>query len=117
MNFSQEQIDHALNIVAASIANCERAQLKFAEGSSQYSLLRNRIAALKISEDLLRNDGTFLRSSKEELEQALPPIRSIRSKTANARKKHEEGSTWYKRLTKTIDAMDVCEALIAAALA
>lgn len=112
MDFSQKELENALKIVTASIAGCEKMQPKFAEGTSQHSLLRNRIQALRISESLLRDDGSIQCFSREALEAALPPILSIRSKTTNARKKHPEGSTWYMRLTPTIEAMLVCEALL-----
>lgn len=110
--FTRNEIDGALKTVTSSIEKCERLQPKFAEGTPQLSLSRNRIKALKIAECLLKNDGSIQNYSKDELEKALPQIISVRSKTANARKKHDENSSWYKRMTPAIEAMDVCRALI-----
>lgn len=106
-------IAQALAFVQTSIAKCEKIHPKFAPGTSQHTLLTNRIKALKIAQSLLTGDGSAAAYTPCELAAALPPIRSIRSKTANARRKHEPGSAWYARLTPGVEAMDVCEALIA----
>lgn len=114
--FSEDEIENALKVVTSSIAKCEKVQPKFAEGTPQLSLSRNRIKALKIALSLLTNDCSVQNYTKDELEKALPPIISIQSKTTNARKKHEEGSAWYKRMTPTIEAMNICKELIEAEL-
>lgn len=106
------EIEAALKIVVRSIENCEGQQPRFAEGTSQCTLLRNRIRALRIAESLLRGDGSICRYTSEEIIAALPPIISIRSKTNNARMKHAEGSAWYKRMTAIIAAMDTCKVLM-----
>jgi hypothetical protein len=46
-----ERVD-ALKIVTSVIARCERAQPKFAHGTSQHTLLKNRIQAMKIAQAL-----------------------------------------------------------------
>lgn len=48
----------------------------------------------------------------EEREKALTPVVSIRNKNLTARQKQEEGTSWYKRFTTQIEAMEVAEALI-----
>lgn len=111
----EESIQKSLKIVNSAIQNCEKIQPKFPEGTSQCSLLRNRINALKIARSLLLGEGREY--SPEALKQALPPILSIHSKTSNARKKYEPGSTQYRRFTPTIEAMEVCRALLEQALA
>lgn len=89
----EEQIKESLRVVNNAIKNCEKMQPKFPEGTSQCSLLRSRINALKIARSLLLGDGREY--SPEALKQALPPILSIHSKTSNARKKYQPGSTQY----------------------
>lgn len=108
--YSQEEISRALKTVAAAIRNCKKVHPKFPAGSPQHSLLRNRIKALEIAEGLLRDDGKNF--TTEELENSLPPIVSIRSKTSHARQKYEAGTSQYKRFTPTIEAMDICRALV-----
>ena len=47
--YTREELDTALQIIIATISNCEKAQTKFAEGTSQHTLLKNRIKALYLS--------------------------------------------------------------------
>lgn len=73
MEFSKAEIEKAISLLSSTIINCEKMQLKFSEGTSQRSLLRNRIKALYISKSLLSSDKTINYTSKE-LREALPPI-------------------------------------------
>lgn len=113
MKYSQEEIQSAIKVVTSTISKCQKMQPKFIEGSSQYSLMKNRIKALQISKCLLDNDGSILEYSKEELEEALTPVISIINKTEKAQSKYEEGSTQYKRFSPLIAAMHIAKSLIA----
>lgn len=83
-------------------------QLKFSEGTSQHSLLRNRIKALYISKALYK---TISYTSKE-LREALPPIVSIINKTTKAQSKYEKGSSQFNRFHKIIQAMLISKTFI-----
>ncbi|MFL0268052.1 hypothetical protein [Candidatus Clostridium radicumherbarum] len=111
-SYSQEKLQSAIKIISSTINNCEKIQPKFAEGTSQHSLLRNRISALKISKCLLERDADIEIYSKIDLEKALPPVISIINKTEKARSKYEEGSAQFKRVTPIIEAMYISKALI-----
>lgn len=111
-SYSQEKLQSAIKVVSSTINNCEKMQPKFAEGTSQHSLLRNRIKALKISKCLLERDRGIDIYSKSDLEKALPPVISIINKTEKARGKYEEGSTQFKRFTPMIEAMYISKELI-----
>lgn len=111
-SYSQEKLQSIIKIVWSAINNCEKMQLKFAEGTSQYSLLRNRIKALKISKCLLERDRAIDIYSNIDLEKALPPVISIINKTEKARGKYEEDSTQFKRFTPMIEAMYISKLLI-----
>lgn len=52
-NYLQKELDAALQLISSTISKCEKMQLKFAEGTSQHSLLKNRIKALYISKALI----------------------------------------------------------------
>lgn len=110
--FSPDEVSQALQIVTSTLKNCEKMQPKFEEGTSQHSLLKNRIKALYISKALLENQDISDVYSKEELNTALPPITSIISKSENGRKKFQEGHSTYTRFTKIIDAMNICKDLL-----
>lgn len=75
---------------------------KFPEGTSQHSLLKNRIRALQTARELISGEG---RPSREELEFALPRIESMIHKMSKARDKYEPGSRNYKRFDPTVQAM------------
>lgn len=111
--FTREQLNSALKVIDTALKNCRKIQPKFKEGTSQASLLRNRIKALEISQVLVIDDAEAVAGySTEELEAALPPVVSIRNKNLTARSKYEEGTTWYRRFTVQIEAMELAEALI-----
>lgn len=82
---------------------------KFAPGTSQHSLLVNRIAAFYTVRDLLTGEGE---PSKEELEFAMPRIRSIIRKMSKARDKYEPGSRNYQRFEPTVKAMEEADTLL-----
>ena len=108
----KEERNNALQVVVSTLRRCENIQPKFAEGTPQHSLLRNRIKALTIAKDLLFNESVMDSYTKEELLEALPPISSIISKCEKAQCKFAEGTTHYGRFQKMIAAMRLSETLI-----
>ena len=86
---------------------------KFPEGTSQHSLLKNRIRALHTARELISGEG---RPSREELEFALPRIESMIHKMSKARDKYEPGSRNYKRFDPTVQAMKQVRTAIMQAL-
>lgn len=114
--YSAQELQQALQIVTSTIKNCEKIQPKFEEGTSQHSLLKNRIKALYISKALLEGEDIAKVYSKEDLDNALPPIISIISKSENGIKKFQEGHSTYTRFKKIIDAMNLCKALLSEAI-
>ena len=86
---------------------------KFQEGTSQHSLLKNRIRALQTARELISGEG---RPSREELEFALPRIESMIHKMSKARDKYEPGSRNYKRFDPTVQAMKQVRTAIMQAL-
>ena len=86
---------------------------KFPEGTSQHSLLKNRIRALQTARELISGEG---RPSREELEFALPRIESMIHKMSKARDKYEPGSRNYKRFDPTVQAMKLVRTAIMQAL-
>jgi len=111
-NYTKEEYSEALHIVTSSMSNCKKIQPKFAEGTSQHSLLKNRIKALSVSQSLIENHEEVNRYSKEELIEALRPISSIISKCEKAQSKYEEGSLNFARYMNLINAMKLSKSLI-----
>ena len=44
--YTSEELEEALQIVSSVISRCEKTQPKFVEGTSQHTLLKNRIKAM-----------------------------------------------------------------------
>jgi molybdopterin-binding protein len=102
----------ALRVVSSTISKCEKIQLKFAEGTSQHTLLKNRIIALYISKSLITDENVMDKYIKEELIEALRPISSIISKCEKAQLKFAEGTTHHTRFKNIIKAMYISKSLI-----
>ncbi len=111
--YTRDEFSDALEVVSSTISKCEKIQPKFAEGTSQYTLLKNRIKAMYISKALITEDSEIERYSKEELINALKPVASVISKCETAQRKHDLESFHYKSFRKIIDAMNIAKSLIA----
>lgn len=110
--YTRDELSEALEVISSTISKCEKIQPKFAEGTSQHSLLKNRIKALYISKALITEDSEIERYSKEELSDALKPIASVIHKCEAAQKKHDPASIHYKNLQKIINAMNIAKSLV-----
>ena len=103
--------DKALEVITSFIKRCEKAQLKFNAGTSQHTLLKNRLNALHISKALLFQEDTEY-IGNHDLKSALTPIASIISKCKKAQDKYSEDSVQYKQYINLIDAMILAEMAI-----
>lgn len=110
--YSQNELDETVRFISSTISKCEKMQLKFVEGTSQHSLLKNRIKALYISKALIKNDINISMYTKEDLEKALPPVVSIINKTEKAQIKYEEGTAQFRRFVPIIRAMYISKDFI-----
>jgi hypothetical protein len=110
--YTRDEFLEALEVVSSTISKCEKIQPKFAEGTSQYTLLKNRIKSMYISKALIAEDSEIERYSKEELINALKPVASVISKCETAQRKHDLESFHYKNFRKIIDSMNIAKSLI-----
>ncbi len=113
-NYTKSELDQALQIISSIISRCEQARPKFAEGTSQHTLLKNRIKALNIVKCLLTDEPGIGNYSKEELTRALRPVSSIISKCEKAQWKFAQGTSHYARYKRMIQAMYISKSLIEA---
>jgi len=109
--FTKEEMADAVLIVSSTLSKCERIQPKFAEKTSQYSLLTNRIKALVIANLLLKGEKVD-NYSDDELTVALRPITSIINKCTKAQLKHTEGSPHHTKHQNIIKAMVISKTFI-----
>ena len=110
--YTREELTGALCVVSSTITNCEKMQLKFAEGTSQHTLLKNRIKAMYISKSLIIDEDVTDKYTKEELIEALRPVSSIISKCEKGQLKFAEGTSHHTRFKNIIDAMYISKSLI-----
>lgn len=111
--YTREELREALRVVSSTISNCEKIQPKFDVGTSQHTLLKNRIKALYISKSLITEEEIINTYTKEELKEAIAPVSSIISKCEKALPKFVEGTAHHTRLKNIIKAMYISKALIA----
>ena len=110
--YTGEELEKALQIVASVIIRCEKIQPKFSEGTSQHTLLRNRIKAMYISKSLITDENMIDKYTKEDLIEALRPVSSVISKCEKAQLKFTEGTSYHTRFKKIIEAMYISKFLI-----
>ena len=106
----EEEQSAAWICVAATIENCQTMQSRFQPGTSQHTLLVNRIRALTVAKNLL--EDASISCPKEDLTQALVPICSILHKSKKAVSHGKEGSASNQRLNRIIKAMELSRKLI-----
>lgn len=112
INTNQENLDKAYHEVCSIMDKCIRVQVKFREGSSQYTLLRNRVKAMNISKLLIENKNVFDYYSQKDLEDALMPVLSILHKCTKAQGKYDVNTAQYNRYINILDSMTLCKSLI-----
>lgn len=105
----QEQMD-AWKCICATLENCQHMEKTGKPGTSQHTLLINRIQALTIAKTLMEEAST--KYTAEELIQALAPICSILHKCEKALSHVLEGSTAYHRLRRLYQAMEIAKVLL-----
>ncbi len=110
--YTREELEEALKIVSSAISRCEKTQPKFVEGTSQHTLLKNRIKAMYISKSLITDENIMDKYTKEELVEALRPVSSIISKCEKAQLKFAEGTSHHTRFKNMIKAMYISKSLI-----
>lgn len=110
--YTRDERLEALQVILSSISNCEKMQPKFLEGTSQHTLLKNRIKALYISKLLISNENVIIQYTKENLIEALRPVSSIISKCEKAQQKFMEGTSHHTRFKNLIKAMYISKSLI-----
>lgn len=110
--YTREELDKALLLVSSTITNCEKMQPKFAEGTSQHTLLKNRIKALYISKALISKDDIRDKYTKDELIEELAPVSSIISKSEKGIEKFTEGTAHYTRFKNLIETMSISKEFI-----
>ena len=112
MKYTEIELGKALKLINSTIEKCLKIQPKFPEGTSQHTLLENRIKALMISQLLITNQDIKDKYNIERLKSALGPINSIIKKCEKAQQKFPDGNTFHTRFKNIIDAMTISKTYI-----
>lgn len=115
-DFTTIDMEVALRAVASMISRTENAKAKFAQGTSQHTLQKNRLRALHIASSLISNELAQSKAmdsySNEELKKALDPIASLIRKSEKAKGKVAQGSWQYTMLEDNLKALYIASPLL-----
>lgn len=121
-NMTKEQLESAHKEIVAIIRKCEHMEGKFAAGTSQHTLLKNRLFSMRMAKQLIEEKLTALQMSAAiveanvfllpELASAIEPVRSIIRKCRKAQSKYEKKTVNYNRYEPMIHAMQIAEQLL-----
>ncbi|KGJ53504.1 hypothetical protein CIAN88_08790 [[Clostridium] innocuum] len=121
-NITKEQLESAYKEIVAIIRKCEHMEGKFAAGTSQHTLLENRLFSMRVAKQLIEEKLTALQMntaienanivSLQELASAIEPVRSIIRKCRKAQSKYEKETAHYNRHEPMIHAMQIAEQLL-----
>ena len=119
-DFTKKDMEEALRAMASMIGRTEKAKEKFAQGTSQHTLQKNRLEALNIASLLiskeLADSNAMKHYTREDLEKALAPISSLISKSEKSRKKLAQGTWQHTMLSNNLKALYIASRLFTKAL-
>ena len=124
-----QDMEEAIQTIASMIRRSEKAQEKFEQGTSQYTLQKNRIHALYVALSLIKKEieendvtdtlgkeiagkGAADTLGKEEFEKALAPLTSLMSKSEKAQKKLTQGTWQHSMIGDNLKALDIALPLL-----
>ena len=118
--FTKKDMEEALLAISSMISRTEKAKEKFAQGTSQHTLQKNRLKALNIASSLISNElaeGNVIDYyTKEDLGKALAPIASLISKSEKAQKKLAKGTWQHTMLSNNLKALYIASPFLTKAL-
>ena len=119
-DFTRADMEEALRAIASMINRTEKAQEKFAQGTSQHTLQMNRLKALHIASSLiakgLTGNDVMECYTEEDLKNALAPITSLISKSEKARVKLAQGTWQHTMLSNNLKALHIALPMLTKAL-
>jgi glutamate mutase epsilon subunit len=117
---TRQEMKEAIGAIAVMIERTEKAKEKFSQGTSQYTLLDNRLKALNIASFLiskeLAENNVIDSYTRGDYINAVAPIASLISKSEKAQKKLTQGSWQHTMLGNNLKALYIASPLLARAL-
>lgn len=119
-DFTEKDMEEALQAITSMISRTEKAKEKFAQGTSQHTLQKNRLKALHIASSLiskgLAESDAVDCYTKEDLKNALAPITSLISKSEKAKEKLTQDTWQHSMLSNNLKALYIALPLLTKAL-
>ncbi len=119
-DFTKKDMEEALLAITSMISKTEKAKGKFAQGTSQHTLQKNRLKALNIASALilkeLAESDVLDYYKKEDFKKALAPIASLIRKSEKAQKKLAQGTWQQTMLSNNLKALYIASPLLTKAL-
>lgn len=119
-DLTKEDLEEALQAMVSMVNRTEKLNGKFAPGTSQHTLQKNRLKALHIASSLLSQKLMGNKSgevcAQEDLKNALAPITSLISKSEKARTKLAPDTWQHKMLSDNLKALHMALLLLRHAL-
>lgn len=103
----------ALISINEYISTSEKMLVKFNKGTSQHTLLLNRIHALNVVKAVMNNE--INKYPDDEIIRAIAPIQSLTNKCQKAISHQKENTATYQRLKSILDAMEIANDVLAKA--
>lgn len=117
-DFTEKDMEEALQAIASIISKTEKA--KFAQGTSQHTLQKNRLKALRIAALLISIElaGSNVADdyTEEDLRKAFAPIDSLISKSEKAKEKLVQCTWQHTMLANNLKALYIASPLLTKAL-
>jgi hypothetical protein len=116
---TKDDLDAAFRAIASIIGKTEKAGARFAPGTSQHTLQKNRLLALKIAASLVSRELSKTRDETHpttDFEKARAPLASLISKSEKSRQKLAPGTWQYAMLNDNLKALDLASQLLNKAL-
>jgi hypothetical protein len=117
--YTKQDMEKALRAITSMINRCEKSQVKFVQGTSQYTLQKNRIKALNVALSLIKKESSendITDYIKEDLEEAVNPIASLISKSEKSQKKLKQGTWQHAILESNLESLYLASLLLTKAL-
>ena len=115
-DFTKKDMEEALQAIASMIDRSEKAQKKFPQGTSQHTLLENRMKALNIASSLITKkiaeSDVADNIPEEDLQKAIAPIDSLISKSEKAQQKLTQGTWQHTMLDGNLKALHMASPLL-----
>ena len=115
-DFTKKDMEEASLAIASMVKRTEDAKEKFAEGTSQHTLLTNRLKALIIASSLILKEcaesNDIDHYTKEDFKKALAPIASLISKSEKAQGKVVQGTWQHTMLSNNLKALYIVSPLL-----